>query len=189
MHFLFSFKPILLKWIYYLQSNLLYQEKEERLYFFISGLSASIEATVDLYYGTVQGVLKLSIKNLGVDLRTDPTKLNNIDAMHIDYRLHLSDAEITADLNTMKDTTMLPSNFGHELGSVLNSASGSYKIAASRLLENVFDERSSTFVDEFLSKLGNEYQIPTKRSLGISFAILRNNFSSLLLLDNYPLLR
>ena len=121
----------------------------------------------------------MSIENLDVDLRTDPTKLNNIDAMHIDYRLHINDADIKADLTALKDTTLFPSGFD-EVGSLVKNVNGNYKIVATKVLDDTFSNNSGKIIKEFLGKLSNEYLIPTKRSLGMLIVFV---LSTVVLLD------
>ena len=133
-----------------------YSESDDRIYFLLKGVSASLESDADLLYGTVTGHLSLSLSNLDIELRTDPAKIGNLDAIHIDYRLHLKDADIKADLKTVKDESGLPTGFD-QFGPMLGNLQGSYKVMSSKVLDDVFRHNSVEEVSDFLNRLTGNY--------------------------------
>ena len=134
---------------------------ENSMLFKLHGVKVDVDTDLDMYYGTIKGHGKFAIDNMDVDLKTTPQNVNGEDTVHIQYHLHLKDADIVADINALEDTDHLPAEF-QEGFSMFDSLSSNYRIAAVNMIDDTFEKQTQDVLQNYFNSMSSQYRIPRK---------------------------
>ena len=97
-----------------------------------------------------------------MDLKTTPVFKDGQEKVNVQYHLHLKDADVQANLDTIEDTSMLPEEFQQGFLPMFGDANTNFKMAATEMMDNAFEQRTSDVITNYFSNMKSEYVIPRK---------------------------
>lgn len=127
-----------------------------------------VDADMDMYYGTGVGHFTIQIDKLGIDLKTVPLAAQPTDKMHIEFQLHLTDADFKVNADFSEDTSKLPPELQDKIQQTMGGFNMNFKVAAQDMLDNAFEQKTKEVINNYLESMSSQYTIPRKLDHNVS---------------------